>query len=198
MTAAEAIQKLNLRIRGEAHTEQFLLDLLGRSQQIVNGVSQTILEEITLETAPYQQIYDLPSRIPRLFEVLSVRDESGDLDKIVNWKELAYRDRRWFRRVGNNFESYTVMGRDVLVIHPAKIEVSAVTVVYVRLTDLFETNADDLELPDDLVPTVVDIAEIICLMRERRFDSVPMLVKRLAGQLGVPTDDKSQRSAVGG
>ena len=190
-TAGDLIQRLNSRIREEAYTHEQLLDMVSRCQQLVNASQQLILDSDTLVTVPHMQVYDLSLLIAEQIHVLSVQEGTRDLDKLTDWKELAYHDRQWFRRLGPRFETYAMMGRDILLLHPAKDVESSVTIVYNKLTTAFITDDDVVEVPEDSFPLLLNIAEALLLLRDRRLESVPYVIQRVGRELGVDLSGKN-------
>lgn len=186
MEAGEIVQRVAQRVRGDAHTPAVMLEVASKCQQIVNAARQIILDSTTLSTVPYLQIYDISTLVPEQVHVLSVREATRDLDRLRDWRELSWRDRRWFRKTSSRFESFAQLGRDILIVHPAKEEESSVTVVYVKLLDPFESMASTVELHEEHIPLVVDLAELLLLLKERRLDSIPSLIQRVQRALGGP------------
>lgn len=185
MTAGELLQRLAIRIRGEAHTFETMLAILSKAQQLVNASQQAVLASTSLVTVPYLQLYDLSTYVPEQVHVLTVQEGNRDLDRLRDWKELGWHDRRWFRRFGDRFESFALLGRDLLILYPAKDYDSSVTVVYAKLLDPFESGESIVELPDDLTPLVLDVAESLLLIKERRVESIAAAVERISSVLGV-------------
>ena len=193
MTVSELLSALSLRLRGPAHSEVLMKAILTHCQRIVNSHIRTVLKTDTLSTNPHQQVYSM-ALMPDALRVESVQEGNRDLAPIM-WDSLGEMDRKWFRRVASRFETFSKIGRNVLVINPAKPEASSVSVISTKLTAALSVPTDVVELDDqDLLP-VLDLAEAVLLVRERRFQSLPELLARLRSRLGFPHVE-SKRASV--
>lgn len=185
MQAGVLVQRLNERVRGEAHTEEFMLQVVSKAQQVVNAASRIVLATTDFPTAAYTQVYWTQPLLPDLVWLLAVRETVYDTERLMNWKELFYRDRRWSRRVGDGFDMFAMVGRDLMILHPGKVDDGTATAVYVKLTAPLTSALTDIDLPDERTMVVVDIAELLLLLRERRLESFTPLVQRVAREVGV-------------
>lgn len=184
MDAGELTQKVDERVRGQAHSQDFLLRLISKVQQLVNTGTGTVRETTTLTTHPYMQVYDVRDSLPNQVSMKAVRDSATyDAERLTAWHELMYRDRRWFRRVSSRFETFSMLGQDLLLIHPGKVIEDSATCVYTKLTATLNEMSDQIELPAERTPLVVDIAEALLLLRERRLESIVPLMKRVMQEM---------------
>ncbi len=182
MIATELVSRLSLRLRGPAHDENFIRLILSHSQRLVNSHLKTILSTDTLITQPTQQVYSM-SLLPDALRVETVQEGGRDL-AMAPWRALAHVSRTWFREVGSHFQVFSKVGRNLLIVHPAKHDLSVVTVISTKLTDALEPTTT-VELADSDLLSVLDLAEAVLLVRERRFKSVPEVVKRLSARMGI-------------
>ena len=180
MDAGELVQKLDERVRGQAHNSTLMLRVISKVQQIVNAGMGVVRETATLSTLPYMQLYDIRDSLPNQAGVRAVLDNGVyDAERLQTWRELLYWDRRWFRRVAQRFESFITMGYDLLIVHPGKVIDSTATVVYTKLTLPLAVLSDPVEMPAEQVAIIVDVAEALLLLRERRFESLTPLLKQM-------------------
>ena len=100
----------------------------------------------------------------------------------VTLKQLNQFDDAWFRRVGPKFEVFVPVGRDLLVVWPAKEVASSVDVVYAKLTTELVADSTATDLPDEDLHDVLDLSEIILLAKSRRFDLLAPLMERLTAR----------------
>lgn len=184
MEAGELVQKVDERIRGQAHTSDFILRLISKVQQIVNAGTGLVRETTTLQTRRYMQMYDVRDDLPNQVSMRAVRDNGTyDTEHMLSWKELMFRNRRWFRRISSRFESFAMLGTDLLLIHPGKAQDDVATVVYTKLTVPLAVLSDAIELPVERTALVVDIVEALLLLRERRMESLVPLMKRALAEI---------------
>ena len=184
MDAGELTQKVDERVRGQAHSQEFLLRLISKVQQVVNAGTGLVRETTELTTHPYMQVYDIRFDLPNQVEMRAVRDSATyDAERLNGWHELMYRDRRWFRQIGSRFETFSMLGNDILLIHPGKVFEDSATCVYTKLTAELHELSDQIEIPAERTPLIVDIAEALLLLRERRLESIVPLMKRVLREI---------------
>jgi len=109
--------------------------LLTHLQRIVNARDGYVVDTLSFPTVPYQQIYKVsdPAQAPAALRMLGVQEGARDLKKVL-WKEFWYFDRAWGRAIGPQFELWSMIGRDLLVLWPSKPAADTVTLVYAKLT----------------------------------------------------------------
>lgn len=158
-------------------TRAFVRDLISRSQRMVNAQMRTVKESLTLATNPNQQFYPVTINAPASVRVEYVREGDRDLRK-VTIQELSEADTKWFRKVADRFELWAPVGRDQIVVHPAKAITSSVEVIYTKLTDELIDDTILAELPEDDMTHVLDLAEMLTLLKQRRPEMVePVLTQ---------------------
>ena len=158
--------------QGIANTRAFARSILNDVQRVVNAASNRVLTTGALTTNPLQMFYPITATFTDSIRVRAVREGDRDLEK-VTLKQLNQFDDAWFRRVGPKFEVFVPVGRDLLVVWPAKEVASSVDVVYAKLTT---------DLPDEDLHDVLDLSEIILLAKSRRFDLLAPLMERLTAR----------------
>lgn len=158
-------------------TRAFVRDLISRSQRMVNAQMRTVKESITLTTNPNQQFYAVTVNAPASVRVEYVREGERDLRK-VPFQELSQADTKWFRKVGDKFELWSPVGRDMIVIHPAKPVSSSVEVVCTKLTTDLTTDAVHAEMPEDDMTHVIDLAEVLTLLKQRRWEMLEPILQQ--------------------
>src|SRR5262245_36284584 len=170
--------------QGTANTRLFVRTILSMAQQLTNAGIKAIIDELPLVTEPMRQVYPIKDLLPVSANIVAVREEGRDL-KEVDWRTLAQVDRQWPRRTGSRFETYSLVGRDLLIVHPALPETSHVDVHYAILTAELTSESTRTELHDDFVPVVLDLAETVLLMRGRQFDQANAALLRIALRFGL-------------
>jgi len=185
-------------INGLAHSRELARTVLSQSQQVLNTLLAIKLTSTTLTTYPLQQFYTIAGLLTgddAITRVMAVRDGARDLVKLTNFRQLAHLDRRWVRKVGPRFEAWTHIGRDMLVIYPAKQLSSTVLVKGTKLTTALTGEATELELPNEFHDYIITLAEVILLAKQRDLGQATLQLKRLADAL--PSDTAALKLHVG-
>jgi hypothetical protein len=113
---------------------------------------------------------------------LFVREDSRDL-VYAAWRTFWYMTRGWPREVGEQHQVWSRIGRDLLVVWPSRRVSASLTVISCRLPAVLQNEADAMELPDDAMPMVVDLAEVLTLLRLRVFGPAQTTMEALAGRM---------------
>ena len=181
--------------QGSATPRAMVRTFLSEAQRFINGATEEVDFQVTFTTQPYQQVYPItPSFLdpatgqPVCLRIVDIRQDTRNLVMVENWHVLAQTDRQWFRKVGVRHEVWTAIGRDLLVVHPAMKDAGTITVNCVKLTLPFQNDQTLADLPDDLLPLLLDLTETFVSLRMRKFDGIKPLLDRLATRLfGVET-----------
>lgn len=178
MTTANNLMDLaRTRLRGQSHTPDDLRVLADYAQKAVVLGTRAVVVEEAFQTYANQQLYSVTELVPSLGIMVALRD--GDRDILeYNWRQLAFTDRAWVRKVGPRQEVYAMIGRDLLVIHPALAEDRELTIHYVKHAGTLTADEVVLDEPDELLPATADLLEALCLLRDRRFAEVQGALKR--------------------
>jgi RES domain-containing protein len=118
-------------------------------------------------------------------DMLDIRIDNASLDYMRDWKVLVQADRHWCRAVGSRLKAWAMIGRSLLVLYPGLDTADSVTLVYVKNTDTLTHISNVLEVPDKDLPQVLDVAESLLLLRERRLLSAEAAVRRFTTRLGL-------------
>ena len=185
-------------IHGLAHSRELARTVLSKSQQVLNTLLAIKITSTSLTTYPLQQFYTISGLLTgtdAITRVMTVRDGSRDLVKLQNFRQLAHLDLRWVRKVGPRFEAWTQIGRDMLVIYPAKQLGGSVTIKGTKLTTELTGEATELELPNEFHDYIITLAEVILLAKQRDLGQATLQLKRLADAL--PSDTAAIKLHVG-
>lgn len=185
-------------IHGLAHSRELARTVLSKSQQVLNTLLAIKITSTSLTTYPLQQFYTISGLLTgtdAITRVMAVRDGSRDLVKLQNFRQLAHLDLRWVRKVGPRFEAWTQIGRDMLVIYPAKQLGGSVTIKGTKLTTELTGEATELELPNEFHDYIITLAEVILLAKQRDLGQATLQLKRLADAL--PSDTAALKLHVG-
>jgi len=181
--AGSLITTVLLRVRdpdATAHPRAFVLALLTEAQRCVNGAASQVVETATLTTAPARQCYAVEANLSNALRIVGIRDEAGrDLTR-TPWSALAHGNRRWWRQLGSRPLVWSLVGRDLLVLHPATPDAQTLTVAYVKKTATLSSETSVTETTDDVNDFVLALTEVILLLKARRLDGVAGPLGRLA------------------
>lgn len=183
--AGTLVSALLRRIRDPqaiANTRSFARSILSDSQRLINAGRNRVLETTTLTTNPLRMFYPLTASLPNAIRIRGVREGGRDLDKMT-LKQLSQLSSRWFRHTSDRFEAFSQVGRDLLVVYPAKSISSSVDVIYTKLTNNLVNDDEATDLPDEDLPDVMDLAGAILLIKGRELASVAPLIERITKRL---------------
>lgn len=204
-TIQPLIDELGRRTRDPLFTATSREDvrtLLSQAQQFVAIVTQSVIRERVFHLEPQRAIYEIDAISN---EFLSNRDDPGqEIAKIVGvrwedldlhfspWESIAKSyGPNWLREFKRRPRGWGLIGKNLLLIHPAPLNESVpITLTYVPVTLGWtsEKETDVLELASDYLPQLMDVAEGLIYLKRRKFDEALASLSR-AG-LGV-ADGKS-------
>lgn len=169
--------------QGAANSRAFTMSMLSQAQRFVNAQRRAVLETTALTTEPYRLVYPIKALLPNSVKIEGVK--VGDKDLVPTpWETLIYSEDGWWRAVGDSFETFTQIGRDLLVVHPALEVASSVDVVYTKLTNDLTSEGNATELDDSELPFVLDLTESLLLLRDRNYAALTQAAERLKSKLG--------------
>ncbi|MBV6467008.1 MAG: hypothetical protein PGMFKBFP_02340 [Anaerolineales bacterium] len=173
-------------VHGLAHSRELARTLLSHSQRLLNSILGIVTTATTFTTYPHQQFYQISGLLTgddAITKVMAVREGSRDLIHLANIRQLTHLDTRWVRAIGPRFDAWTQLGRDMLIIYPAKTVGSAVTVVGAKLTTALTGEDTALELPNEYHDHIVSLAEIMLLAKQRDLVQAVRQLQRLSNAL---------------
>lgn len=182
-TAGPLVDTVLRRVRdpqGSAHSRSLVRWLLSLAQQIANGGLRSVLSTVSFTTAPLQQIYSMTALVPSAIRIVAVREGDRNLAPVA-WGELSQVDRHWSRRVGDRYEVWAPIGRDLFVLHPAQPSSATVVLVVAKLTNSLTVDTSVVELPDDAQPVMLDLTEALLNLKNRSQEPGAAALERLAG-----------------
>lgn len=170
-----------------AHTRTLVLEILSRVQRVLNiGLKLRILN-VLFTPDPKRTIYDVTEIADDIGKIVGIRDGGRDLDEIP-WHKLADNDNRWIQRRGPQPMAFSRFGRDLVMIVPCQeISPPQLRVFYTQQSDdLVDDDTDFPTLPDKYIPLLMDLTELILLIRGRIFtpdSAMPELMDRIEAAL---------------
>ena len=165
-----------------AHSRAFVRTILTHVQRAVNARQRFLVSTSTLTTQPYKAVYPIAPLVTTGIRVTGVRDASRSLE-FVPWMNFWYTARGWHRQVGGRLQAWSLIGRDLLLLWPTLDRASSVTLVHPTLTGEVVNDAHVMEVPDEAIPLVTDLCEVVLLAVQRDFPPVEILLKALPDRL---------------
>lgn len=145
------------------------------------------LEALTLTTERQRLFYNLTETSERIIRVVRATVDNRDLAP-ADFGVLGGIDRcDWLRDTGDRLESFTQVGKRVLVLYPAIDRTDTVTLYCKTFPTLVTTDSDTVGITDDLVPLALQFGELFLLYRERRFDRLSRQLDKIRASLSLPT-----------
>lgn len=173
-------------VHGLAHSREFTRTIVSHCQRLINASLGIVTTSTAFATYAHQQFYSISGLLTgdeAIVKVKSIRDGAKDLTPVTNIKQFAHLDLRWVRAVGPSFNSWTHLGRDLLVIYPAKSINSSVTIIGTKLTIALTGEDTALELPDEYHDHVISLAEVMLLAKQRDLSAAIRQLQRLSTAL---------------
>lgn len=175
--AGELVDRVLQRVR-DTHAAGTPRDMVRRFlthvQWLVNAKLGLVIADAPFPTVARQGIYPLHELAPTCLRVVGVQEDGRDLTE-VKWQEFAYLHRGWLRDQSWRYESFALIGRDLLVLYPARREDSEVVLRVAKRTASLTSDLTDIEVPGKYDPLLVDLATAVVLVRMRTFLSLEEL-----------------------
>ena len=149
---------------------------------------QDHLESFTLTTERQRLLYALSETSERILRVDRVEVDGRDVPRSETGVLGMTQSPHWFRDLADRFESFAMIGKRVLILHPAIDRVISVTLYCKSFPALVTADTETVAIADDLVPFALDIAEtLLVCVRERRLDRFEQRIQSIQAQLQIPT-----------
>lgn len=159
--------------------------LLSFAQQVVNGALAHVTRLDQLPLISRQVIYPIFAMLPNSVRVLAVRDASGrDLVPFGEFAGLWQADTAWPSKVSSAPRSYTLCGRDLLIVYPGvDISPPTLTVVSAALTTVLTSGAQTTQITNDDDDAVMDLAEVLLLLKSRDIPDCLKIIERFKARM---------------
>ena len=185
-TAESLISVLSMRLRDPqrtATTNDQWLSIISRAEALWNAVTMKVIVEGTLSVEPYSVVYSVNTVFPDCIRLITLRDGDHTLWPL-DAKGLRNMDPAWLRNVGANPEQWSMLGRDLLLIHPAVEAARDLTVAYVQYTPILTTLQQELTMPEHEHAGILDLAEALAALRLRQFKLLMSAGERVKARVG--------------
>ena len=178
------------RDSGAAATTRAEVRKLLRHAEGLLGVHGAHVETFTFTSTPSSTFYSILTTITggdRVGRILDVRTRLKSLSK-ATMNDLRSQGPRWAHIHDDTFQTWTQWGWDLLVLWPVVPEALSITVVAtaapLTLDDTYVgSDSDTLAVNAKWSPQVLDLAEVLLLLRWRRLDALRTPLERLQGVL---------------
>jgi hypothetical protein len=185
VTGAAAITLLAARVRDSgntAHTRANLATILTQAQRAINLHLRVRRDTGTLTLDYGRTLYRTSEIASDVARVERVRALNRTLPEVA-WGHLVNNRRDWYRASDDQPATWARIGSTLLAITPGPWETLDVEVVYVTTPTDVVDDATELDVPDEHMPMVLDLAEGITQLRSRQFAAMTAPMTRLASML---------------
>lgn len=180
-SGSDLITALAQRLRDAssgAHSRDFLLRVLSHSQRAVNLAKRGRKASATLTVAPGRTLYETSAIAANVARIERVIHQQRPLPEVL-WRQLINNNPQWYRDTDDSIRCWARIGGNLFVLYPTIWEVDTVTVIYTTVPADVIDDVDPVDLPDELLPTVMDLAEVIVLAKGRLFHAMEAPMGRL-------------------
>lgn len=185
MKAGPIIDQVLQRVRdpeGVIASRDFVRSRISDAQRLLNARFGWVLDANPLVTEPLRLFYPVALLLPEAQRVWYVRQGGRNL-AYVPWSTLTHMEQGWPRALGSRYEIWSRIGFDTIVVWPAMSRVETLTVESSRITALLDSDDDDFEIHDDVVPMVVDLATSLVTLKMRQLGPAAEVMNTLLGRV---------------
>ena len=176
-----------------AYTDAFFYDILSKVQNVVNSSFELNVATGTLNTIPSAFFYPLYWHLPNALRVLDLSKSDVTIQPLKSWRELGQYAVAW-RTVttADSFSVWATIGRDMLILYPAKAAADTVDVRYVECLTALTADASTFGLDEDYLGVVMDITELIFLTHQRELTAASKKLESIVKQFQTLSDGRIQ------
>lgn len=189
-TAGDLTTEVLARVRdtsGVMHTASFVRSRLSDAQRCLNALLGFVVAAGTISIAQQQNFYLVSAYAPSAIRVIGLRGGATirDIGRLPSLQSLLIYGPTWPQKQGDYIESWTTVGRDILVTYPALKTSGSIGVYYHKLTNALSASGTSLEFAPDQDGLVVTLTEAILLLRQRDLAACSRALERLQSALTV-------------
>ena len=186
-TAGDLVNSISRRVRdasNTAHSSAFVLDILDRSQVILNAHRKFQLSTVNLTTVPGQALYTLPGNINGIQRVTEVERDGSRLDELVPWRNLWKLSPTWFTDVGDTL-GWGMIGKTLLALWPVPVVATTLQIKGPAITAELTSTNTTMALRDEDSDILRDLVTAMLLFRQRDLDMIEPIVGRMVDKLNL-------------
>jgi hypothetical protein len=166
-----------------AYPQAVMLRVLDHVQRLLALVTLDTVTTTTFTTKPHVVFYALAAVSPTAMRVVQIEVDGRTL-YAVSWPELQHQHPDFLLQHGERLAWWSQIGGDLLVLAPAVARPVSVTVRYIPEPPAPTFAANDMPLPAEWGPVVLDLAEAILSIRGRREQGQAALARAQTFLLG--------------
>lgn len=185
MKVGPIVDQILQRVRdpeGVIASRDFVRSRISDAQRLLNARFGWVLDINPLVTEPLRLFYPVALLLPEALRVWYVRQGGRNL-AYVPWSTLTHMEQGWPRALGSRYEIWSRIGFDTIVVWPAMSRAETLTVESSRITALLDSDDDDFEIHDDVVPMVVDLATSLVTLKMRQLGPAAEVMNTLLGRV---------------
>lgn len=152
---------------------------LTHAQRLVNIGMPQALDSSPLVLERLRMVYPVSGLLPLSGKVLGARDADGRPLPLVEWRALKWQSPTWFRDIGDRPLTISRLGRDSIVVYPALHQTQTITVLSAKVTSDLTAVAVPVETTELFVGMVLDIGELLILLKQRHMYAMQPIAARL-------------------
>lgn len=166
-------------------TQANVISLFSFCQQVVNGITADVTVQDSLAMTAQQLIYPIFANMPDSVRVLAVRDASGrDLVPLGDFAALGQVKNSWPILYSSAPRSYTLCGRDLLIIYPGvAVSPPTLTVISAALTTALTSGTQTTQVTNDDDDAVMDLCEALLLLKSRDIPDCQKIIERFKARM---------------
>lgn len=189
-TAGDLTTEVLARVRdtsGVMHTASFVRSRLSDAQRCLNALLGFVISSSSVSLAQQQNFYLVSAYVPSAIRIIGLRGSLTirDLGRLPSLQSLLIYGPTWPQKQGDYIESWTTVGRDILVTYPALQTSGSIGAYYHKLTNALSTSGTSLEFAPDQDGLIVTLTEAILLLRQRDLSACSRALERLQSALTV-------------
>lgn len=180
--SSDLITEVSRRLRdpnNERHARTLVRDVLTQCQRVLNYHGEYVTTTANLTTAAGRTLYETSEVAADVAKIKSMRFEGRELLR-VDWRQLVHADPHWLRRVGPSFQQFARIGGNVFALVPALESAQTVVVTYVTVPSDLTDGSSDVDIPDEQIPTLLDMGELVLTAITNNFMGVREIARRLS------------------
>lgn len=199
-TVGTLIDSIGRRVRdanNTAHSRAFVRDIIDRSQVLINAKQEYVFTETIYTATKGKTLYSVEEDLGSSTKVVEVSIGDRELDK-VGWRNLHRLSPTWLTDESDTPLAWAPIGRSLVAVYPAPDYDLPITFTASKRTTPLTDDTIQMELRDEDSDIVRELATAILLIRQRDLDMVPIIISRLAGKLGLQTEEQMDRQEGNG
>lgn len=185
MKVGPIVDQILQRVRdpeGVIASRDFVRSRISDAQRLLNARFGWVLDETPLVTEPWRLFYPVVPLLTEAQRVWYVSQGGQDLT-YVPWKTLTHMEQSWPRAFGPRYEIWSRIGYDTIVVWPATSRAESLAVKSSRITTLLDSDDDDFDVRDDVVPMITDLATALVTLKIRQLTTAAEVMNTLMGRV---------------